>query len=117
MSKKWELYEVSGETLLRKSRFCPRCGEGIFMAEHANRFSCGSCGYTEWKEGKDRVEPKPAPKPEVKEEKPNEEKQEAKPEEVTEEPAEDKKEKTEEKPKEESKKGEEEPEPKEAKKK
>jgi small subunit ribosomal protein S27Ae len=92
MSKKWELYEVSGETLLRKNRFCPRCGEGVFMAEHSNRFSCGSCGYTEWKEGKDRIEPKPAPKPEV-EEKPEEEepkKEEKKAEEATEEPREEK---------------------------
>jgi small subunit ribosomal protein S27Ae len=86
MSKKWEQYEVSGETLVRKNRFCPRCGEGVFMAEHSNRFSCGSCGYTEWKEGKDRIEPKPQPKPEPKEEpaeekKPEEEpKEEAKPE-------------------------------------
>lgn len=60
MSKR-DLYEVNGETLLRKSKFCPRCGEGVFMAEHKNRFSCGSCGYTEWKEKK--VEEKPAKKP------------------------------------------------------
>ena len=95
MSKKWELYEVSGETLLRKNRFCPRCGEGIFMAEHSNRFSCGSCGYTEWKEGKDRVEPKPAPKPEVKEEpaeKPEEAAKEGEEEKGEEKPAEESKE-------------------------
>ena len=87
MPKKWELYEVSGETLLRKNRFCPRCGEGIFMAEHENRFSCGGCGYTEWKE-----KGEPEPKLEVKEEpKPKEEskpREEPKPEEVKEEPAE-----------------------------
>ncbi len=102
MSKKSELYEISGETLVRKNRFCPRCGEGVFMAEHSNRFSCGSCGYTEWKEGKDRVEPKPAPKPEPKEEEPKEEKkeEEPKPEEAEEKPKEEIKEedKTEEKP-------------------
>jgi len=88
MSKKWEQYEVSGETLVRKNRFCPRCGEGVFMAEHSNRFSCGSCGYTEWKEGKERIEPKqqpkPEPKPAPKEEK-KVEKEEAKPEGETEE--------------------------------
>ena len=102
MSKKWELYEVSGETLLRKNRFCPRCGEGIFMAEHNNRFSCGNCGYTEWKEGKSRTEPKTKVK-----EKPAEEPEEK----PKEEPAEKKEEKTEEKPEQEPKK-----EPKEAKK-
>jgi small subunit ribosomal protein S27Ae len=120
MSKKWEQYEVSGETLVRKNRFCPRCGEGVFMAEHSNRFSCGSCGYTEWKEGKDRIEPKPAPKPEVKEEKPAEKpkevKEEEKPEEAEEKPEEKKEEKPAEKPKEKPTKGKKK-EPKEAKKK
>ncbi|MEE8400696.1 MAG: 30S ribosomal protein S27ae [Candidatus Hydrothermarchaeaceae archaeon] len=64
MSKKWELYEVSENTLLRKNKFCPRCGEGIFMAEHKNRFSCGSCGYTEWKEKSGAPEPGPKQKDE-----------------------------------------------------
>ncbi len=26
---------------------CPKCGRR--MAEHANRFSCGKCGYAEFK--------------------------------------------------------------------
>jgi small subunit ribosomal protein S27Ae len=49
-----KLYEVSGESLKRKARFCPKCGPGVFMAEHQNRISCGKCGYTEFKgkEGK-----------------------------------------------------------------
>ncbi|MEM3212194.1 MAG: 30S ribosomal protein S27ae [Candidatus Micrarchaeaceae archaeon] len=29
-------------------KFCPKCGSR--MAEHADRFACGKCGYTEWKE-------------------------------------------------------------------
>ncbi|MBW2994841.1 30S ribosomal protein S27ae [Candidatus Woesearchaeota archaeon] len=44
-----KLYEVSGESLKRKSKFCPKCGPGVFMALHANRTSCGKCGYSEFK--------------------------------------------------------------------
>jgi len=32
---------------LKKS--CPKCGPGVFMAEHKDRTSCGKCGYTEFK--------------------------------------------------------------------
>ncbi len=28
-------------------KFCPKCG--VRMANHNDRFSCGKCGYTEWK--------------------------------------------------------------------
>lgn len=43
-SKKWEKYE-SGDKL-SKQEFCMRCGEGVFMAKHKDRKSCGKCGYT-----------------------------------------------------------------------
>jgi ubiquitin-small subunit ribosomal protein S27Ae len=32
-----------------KNKVCPKCGAGFVMAEHANRISCGKCGYTEFK--------------------------------------------------------------------
>lgn len=41
-------YKIDGENLQRK-RFCPKCGPGVFLAEHKNRVSCGKCSYTEWK--------------------------------------------------------------------
>ena len=44
---KRELYSVEDGKLSRQRRFCPRCGPGVFLAEHNNRFSCGRCGYTE----------------------------------------------------------------------
>jgi len=50
MSEKWKLYEVEGDKIKRKKTSCPRCGEGIFMAEHKDRLACGSCGYTVWKD-------------------------------------------------------------------
>ncbi|WP_298407403.1 30S ribosomal protein S27ae [Ferroplasma sp.] len=50
--EKRELYAVEGEKLVRKRRTCPRCGAGIFLAEHADRYTCGKCGYTEFKKKK-----------------------------------------------------------------
>jgi small subunit ribosomal protein S27Ae len=62
------LYEVSDGKLIRKKKTCPKCGDGVFLAEHKNRSSCGKCGYTEFKK---KEEPKPketkekAPKPDT----------------------------------------------------
>lgn len=36
----------------RDKRTCPRCEKGTFMAEHYDRYSCGRCGYTEFKRDK-----------------------------------------------------------------
>ena len=35
----------------KKHKSCPKCGTGIRLAEHADRLSCGRCGYTEMKKG------------------------------------------------------------------
>jgi ubiquitin-small subunit ribosomal protein S27Ae len=43
------IYEVSGDTLKRKKKTCPKCGPSFYMAEHNNRSTCGKCGYTEFK--------------------------------------------------------------------
>lgn len=43
-------YEVKGDTLTRKRKWCPKCGEGVFLAEHRDRLACGRCGYTEYRE-------------------------------------------------------------------
>ncbi len=42
-------YEVSGDSIKSKKSVCPRCGNGVFLANHADRQSCGKCGYTEFK--------------------------------------------------------------------
>lgn len=47
-SKKWESYKIEGSSVTKKA-FCPRCGPGVFLAEHKNRSSCGRCGYTTFK--------------------------------------------------------------------
>ncbi|MCD6513102.1 MAG: 30S ribosomal protein S27ae [Thermoplasmata archaeon] len=46
---KRELYEIQDGKLIRKRKECPKCGPGVFLAEHADRRSCGRCGYTEFK--------------------------------------------------------------------
>ncbi|GGM75565.1 hypothetical protein GCM10007108_11860 [Thermogymnomonas acidicola] len=47
--QKRELYKLEGEKVVRERRYCPRCGPGVFLAEHEDRLSCGRCGYTEFK--------------------------------------------------------------------
>ena len=42
------LYETDGKHIKRLRKECPKCGPGVFMAEHADRKSCGKCGYTEF---------------------------------------------------------------------
>jgi small subunit ribosomal protein S27Ae len=45
---KRHLYEVKDGKLDRKRKECPKCGPGIFLAQHKDRVSCGRCGYTEF---------------------------------------------------------------------
>ena len=42
------LYKVEGEKFERLRAHCPKCGPGVFLAKHADRVSCGRCGYTEF---------------------------------------------------------------------
>ncbi|MCI4340230.1 MAG: 30S ribosomal protein S27ae [Thermoplasmata archaeon] len=63
------LYTTKGDALTRTHKSCPKCGSGIFLAEHPNRRSCGKCGYSETKAPTAPAAPKPvagkgkAPKP------------------------------------------------------
>ncbi len=47
--KIWVMYEIKDGRVIRKHRICPKCGEGVFLAKHGDRLSCGKCGYTESK--------------------------------------------------------------------
>ena len=49
--KKIEFFKVQDNKINRVNRHCPKCGPGVFLGEHKNRFSCGKCGYTEFKVG------------------------------------------------------------------
>ncbi|MGC1933181.1 MAG: 30S ribosomal protein S27ae [Candidatus Nitrosopolaris sp.] len=46
----YKFYTIQGNTVARNKRDCPRCGKGVFMAEHRDRYSCGKCGFTEFTE-------------------------------------------------------------------
>ncbi len=47
--KVWSFYKVEDGKLIRTHKFCPRCGAGVFLADHPDRYACGKCGYTEFK--------------------------------------------------------------------
>lgn len=49
-SKKWEKYKVEAGKLA-KAKTCPRC-RIHFLADHKDRWYCGSCHYVEIKEKK-----------------------------------------------------------------
>ncbi|MBS3163954.1 30S ribosomal protein S27ae [Candidatus Woesearchaeota archaeon] len=42
-------YAISGDKLTGKRKACPKCGRGVFLAEHKNRLTCGNCHYTEFR--------------------------------------------------------------------
>jgi small subunit ribosomal protein S27Ae len=44
-----EYYAMDGDTIKRTRQFCPKCGSGVYLAEHADRMTCGRCGYTKYK--------------------------------------------------------------------
>jgi len=44
--KVYKFYESKGSEVVRNRKNCPRCGPGVFMANHKNREYCGRCGYT-----------------------------------------------------------------------
>jgi small subunit ribosomal protein S27Ae len=35
----------------KPGKSCPKCGSRL--ADHEDRMTCGKCGYTEWKKGKE----------------------------------------------------------------
>jgi len=47
--KQSSYYKIEGDKAVRGRKFCPKCGPGIFLAEHNNRVTCGKCHYTEFK--------------------------------------------------------------------
>jgi ubiquitin-small subunit ribosomal protein S27Ae len=44
--KKYKHYNLEGG--LKRGKNCPRCGPGIFLANHKTRMYCGKCHYTEF---------------------------------------------------------------------
>ncbi len=44
------MYKVEGEKVSRARPTCERCGPGYFMADHHERYTCGHCGFTRYKQ-------------------------------------------------------------------
>ena len=44
------LYAIEGEKVKRLRPTCERCGIGYFMADHHDRYTCGHCGFTRYKQ-------------------------------------------------------------------
>ncbi len=61
-ASKSKLYKIDGGKAKHLRISCPRCGPGVFMAEHTNRFACGRCGYTDFKKEKPAEEKPKKPK-------------------------------------------------------
>jgi len=63
--KKREFFKIDGNKINRIRKHCPKCGPAVFLADHKNRFSCGKCGYTEFKGGgsKEPIAPNKVEKP------------------------------------------------------
>jgi small subunit ribosomal protein S27Ae len=49
--KKYQFFKIEGNRITRVRKHCPKCGPAVFLAEHKDRFSCGQCGYAEYKGG------------------------------------------------------------------
>lgn len=45
------LYKIEGEKVTRLRPTCERCGPGYFMAKHQDRYTCGHCGFTRYRQG------------------------------------------------------------------
>ncbi|UCH31005.1 MAG: 30S ribosomal protein S27ae [Candidatus Bathyarchaeota archaeon] len=48
--KAFRYYKIEEKSLKRLRPFCERCGPGYFMADHGNRYTCGHCGFTRYKQ-------------------------------------------------------------------
>ncbi len=46
-SKKYTKYKIEGD-IVKRERFCPRCGPGIFLMNSQGRVYCGKCHYSEF---------------------------------------------------------------------
>jgi len=52
-TKRQEILKGEGEKVVKTKKTCPRCGDGVYMAEHKEkdgktRNYCGKCHYTIW---------------------------------------------------------------------
>ena len=48
----FSLYKIENDKISRLRPTCERCGSGYFMANHKDRYTCGHCGFTRYKQVK-----------------------------------------------------------------
>lgn len=51
-ASKEKLWSIEDNKVVRTHKHCPKCGPGVYMAEHYDRVHCGKCGYTMFKRNK-----------------------------------------------------------------
>ena len=51
-ASKEKLWVIENDKVKRTHKHCPKCGPGVYMAEHYDRVHCGKCGYTMFKRNK-----------------------------------------------------------------
>ena len=44
----WNTYKKEGDKVVKKNKFCPKCGSGFALASHKDRLVCGACNYAEF---------------------------------------------------------------------
>jgi small subunit ribosomal protein S27Ae len=44
------MYKAEGDKVSRARPTCERCGPGYFMGDHHDRYTCGRCGFTRYKQ-------------------------------------------------------------------
>ena len=44
------MYKAEGDKVSRARPTCERCGPGYFMGDHHDRYTCGHCGFTRYKQ-------------------------------------------------------------------
>jgi small subunit ribosomal protein S27Ae len=44
------MYKTEGDKVSRTRPTCERCGPGYFTADHHDRYTCGHCGFTRYKQ-------------------------------------------------------------------
>ena len=49
-------FQVEGGKLVRTHKACPKCGPGVFLAQHKDRAHCGRCGFMEKAERAEKSE-------------------------------------------------------------
>ncbi len=44
------MYKTESDKVSRARPTCERCGPGYFMGDHHDRYTCGHCGFTRYKQ-------------------------------------------------------------------